>query len=337
MGVFDRLEAKTKVVGAKPQSRQEAVSTIEAEPMYEEELKEQRRPEYIEPRQSGRQVCREPQRYREQPRNYTESSYMSDEGYREEPSNYREPRYSNEVAATVMSEPRTGREFVGQDDYGNKIYRDIASGRIVTVPVVENMTTNIARQNNVYGGYPQAYNPNQVAIINSKENPKEYLIERLHLNPTEEIDVYIDPALDAEPLDFSVQDNGTISTRLEQLEKSTGLSVIPFKLAGLHSKINSIMGYDIFQIDGEYYASSNTHISSMNTVGSYEKKWIEILKSGNSVNESLLVKKDIGGEFGEIETVALNIKEIKHLMGRFRNYNPRPYSTPEDVVFTIGV
>ena len=170
----------------------------------------------------------------------------------------------------------------------------------------------------------------------SVEEKEQYLKERLGIDPNEEIIVYDEPAIEVEALNFEIKDpNGKIAQKVLLAEKETGLHVIPFKIAGLNKMVTEIMGYDVIEIDGEKFATAKDHCIQDMTVNNYERKWCEILQSGEPVNESLMIEVNLPG-YGNIKTIALNQFEIKYLMGRFRLYNVLPFVKGNDVFFTIG-
>ena len=230
--------------------------------------------------------------------------------------------------------------LIGYTPDGGEIWEDRNTGKtsIGYSSIQKVRNPEFSPVNHNYNQPQESPKETSIAIVSPKDNPKEYLINRLGLSVSEEIDVLTDAITDADPLDFTVDDTeGKISRRLSEIEAKTGLAVIPFKVAGLHPMIQSIIGYDIIKLDGELYASPIDKVSfNLERVKSFENEWIQILKKGRYVNQSLVTTKMVEG-FGEVKTIALNSYEIRWLMGRFRKYGPKPFCTSSDLVFTIGV
>lgn len=243
------------------------------------------------------------------------------------------PEFVEEPQAVpeVASEPKVMQQPVYQPVGNQPMYNQ--------QPMYQPMSVQRAKVVNGASSYmPQQqpqYMTSSTALV-SVEEKEQYLKERLGIDPNEDIVVYDEPAIEVEALNFEIKDpNGKIAQKVLIAERETGLHVIPFKIAGLNKMVTEIMGYDIIEIDGEKFATSKEHSIQDMTVSNYERKWCEILQSGEPVNESLMIEVNVPG-YGTVKTIALNQFEIKYLMGRFRLYNVLPFAKGNDVFFTIG-
>lgn len=158
----------------------------------------------------------------------------------------------------------------------------------------------------------------------SQAELKQHIVEALGLTTCNTVEVYQQKFLNVEPLTFEIKDlNGSISLKLEAIEKETGLSVIPFKLAGLNNFITDIPGYTIIEMDKEKFVSSTTHPANMIRLNKYIDEWKATLQSGLKVDASLEMEYTTSDKTYKV--CSLNQYEIDYLQTLFRNYGAVGY------------
>lgn len=213
--------------------------------------------------------------------------------------------------------------------------------------LVDPMTGQLLQDNRL------VYQPSnsQTSFINSKiktlsthkdyteEELKEYVINRLGIDPNFGLEVYQPKMINVEPIELQIKDpNGRIGQKLEAIEKETGLSVIPFKLAGLNKFVIQIMGYDIYDdSEGNKYATGTSHIANKMRINDLEKSFSSKLCSGEIVEESVMMDHvDIAtGE--KYRVPSLNRQEMDYILTRFREFGVLGYSTNDETYITMGI
>lgn len=169
----------------------------------------------------------------------------------------------------------------------------------------------------------------------SQAELKQHIVEALGLTTCNSVEVYQQKYLNVEPLTFEIKDlNGSISLKLEAIEKETGLSVIPFKLAGLNNFITEIPGYTIIESDKDKFVSSTTHPANMTRLNKYIEEWKATLQSGLKVDAPLEMEYTTSEK--TYKMCSLNQYEIDYLQTLFRNYGAVGYIVDGVPYMAIG-
>lgn len=277
-----------------------------------------------------------------------------------------EPVYSQPVYEEPVYEPQPQQPVYQQQDArnrdpymnfrdsgeqlqdGRKIYRKM-SRNVPQQPVHRQAPQPRGYYEEDYGyGYNDNFNtynqrhvmPNSITTIDRPLTPeelKEHMISCFNLDPQSDIEVYRPQLVDVEPLDFEIKDTtGSISEKLEKVEKDLKLSVIPFKVAGINKFVSEIPGYDIIvDDDGEKYASGSNHMANKTLVDSYKLEWKNRLMTGEIINENLTTEYET--ETKTYRLCKLNHYEINYLLTLFKNYGASGYEMDGDSYIAIAI
>lgn len=213
--------------------------------------------------------------------------------------------------------------------------------------LIDPMTGQLIQDNRM------VYQPSnsQTSLVNSKiktlsthksyteEELKEYVITRLGIDPNFGLEVYQPKMINVEPIELQIKDpNGRIGQKLEAIEKETGLSVIPFKLAGLNKFVIQIMGYDIYDdSEGNKYATGTSHIANQMRINDLEKRFSNKLCSGEIVEESVMMEYLDTATGDKYKVPSLNRQEMDYILTRFREFGVLGYSTNDETYITMGI
>lgn len=181
-------------------------------------------------------------------------------------------------------------------------------------------------------------NTGSLAVIDKEltvEELKQHVVDSLNIIG-EEIVVYQPPHANVKARDFEIRDtNGVIAARLEEIEKETGLSVIPFKVAGLTNFVKEILGYCIFEKDGEKYATSNSHIVNQAKLDSILLEFDNELRQGFVVNKDIMIEYDYKGVVYKLPM--FNQYEIGYICATYRNYGAVAYEIDNVTHIAVGI
>ena len=168
----------------------------------------------------------------------------------------------------------------------------------------------------------------------TQEELSQHIIESLSLK-TNDVTVFEVPHANVKPKVLDVKDTrGIIAQKLEKVEQDTGLSVIPFKMAGITKFVTEIMGYEVFEIDGEKYASSTQHRVSPQRVDTICNLIDNTIISGGVVNEKVMMEYSEKGVTYNV--CQFNKYEMGYLEALYRNYRAVFYSIGPDVYIAVG-
>lgn len=181
-------------------------------------------------------------------------------------------------------------------------------------------------------------NTGSLAVIDKEltvEELKQHVVDSLNIIG-EDIVVYQPPHANVKARDFEIRDtNGVIAARLEEIEKETGLSVIPFKVAGLTNFVKEILGYSIFEKDGEKFATSNSHIVNQAKLDSVLLEFDNELRQGFVVNKDIMTEYDYKGVTYKLPM--FNQYEIGYICATYRNYGAVAYEIDNVTHIAVGI
>lgn len=130
-----------------------------------------------------------------------------------------------------------------------------------------------------------------------------------------------------------IMDNyGRISDMIDHVIEETGVSVVPFEIAGIAPEIVRLRRHTIFNIGARYYAMSKEPRDKV--IEEYTQRIITTLSSGIPFTENISVAMTYNGKV--YMTLALSQVEWTIIMSKFRYYKQQLYiSGAGDLILEI--
>lgn len=153
------------------------------------------------------------------------------------------------------------------------------------------------------------------------ENPiKKEAIKEYNLDASNNIDVYEYEDLDVTPIENVIDDDGSISRRIKEIEDAKQVSVIPYELLDLPNNLRSLKSHTIINYNGVRLVSGIDRIVNMNSINEFENKVLRNLKehNGSAIKLNLEVNLKFGG--GIFRSLMFNEYELRYLVSRFKQY-----------------
>lgn len=316
---LDRLrKMKSKRMGGEPIPQQQ-----QAQPVYVEQPQVIQQPVYAEPVHQQQQP--QHQQYHE-PVQPQQPVYVEQPQYHEPVQQHQAPQYQEPV------QQNQGPQYQEHNQYGYGEQPRQDNYNPYSMIPMRNYDPRRDRRSGTT--LPSLCN---VGRALTQEELKRHVIESLGLNPSSDIIVHQPKHINVEPLKFDVKDRtGLIAKKVEEAENKHGLSVIPFKVAGLNKFITEIVGYSIIEIDGEKCASSSERVVNRRLLDKYVDEFKDILSCGGIVDGYSLMT-----EFSHNDKIynipALNVYEIDELQNLFADFGAVSYIEDEEVKIAIGI
>lgn len=128
---------------------------------------------------------------------------------------------------------------------------------------------------------------------------------------------------------------GMVSTRIEEVEDRTGISVLPFSVSNVMSQVSELKRHKKICIDGQYYSSGTTRIVDNTTLEQIKNEIIGAITLATPYAKSLWTQKTVNGK--TFRTLLLNNYEVRMLRDMFADFNPRVIDGDDgDIILKIG-
>ena len=149
--------------------------------------------------------------------------------------------------------------------------------------------------------------------------------------------IFDGPAVNVEKINIGeIKDTtGMVSTRIEEVEDRTGISVLPFAVTSVMSQVTELKRHKKICIDGQYYSSGVTRVVNPNTIEQIKSEAIVAITSATPYAKSLWTEKTINGR--TFKTLLLNNYEVRMIRDMFADFNARVVDGDNgDIILKIG-
>lgn len=149
------------------------------------------------------------------------------------------------------------------------------------------------------------------------EEAKEFADESAYVDNASDVRIKYDH-VEVETVEIPVitDVHGRLSDAIEAMEKDTGLSVIPLKMANIAPEVESLQRHEIFEFMGERFAMSKKLREEVIT--EWTQKIIANLSTGLPFEENLVTSITYNNR--PYTTIALSRIEWTLLLSKFRSY-----------------
>lgn len=149
--------------------------------------------------------------------------------------------------------------------------------------------------------------------------------------------IFDGPAVNVEKINIGeIKDTtGMVSTRIEEVEDRTGISVLPFAVTNVMPQVTELKRHKKICIDGQYYSSGVTRVVNPNMIEQIKSEAIVAITSATPYAKSLWTEKTINGR--TFKTLLLNNYEVRMIRDMFADFNARVVDGDNgDIILKIG-
>lgn len=168
-------------------------------------------------------------------------------------------------------------------------------------------------------------------------NYRNYIIEKLCIDPNSHVEIYSPEVLKGKPLDFrEIRDTkGLISAKVSKFELDYKMSCMPFSILRINKNVVEIRDYHITTVGNEKFVGSQNRITNQPRVDSYVERWKEKIECAEEIREDLMV--DIPFNGSTVRTIAFNQAEIDLLLSLFNQVGAKLVIHGDKIEFVAGI